>query len=86
MTGDGGVSRESSRPTLLAIDEAAAFVFALVAFAVSTLSSELAVAFGFLGLVVAWILILTRNPSSVRVLTGLGLSAAGLLLGIGPLL
>ena len=84
MRSDGGGSREGTQPALLTIDEAAAFLFALVAFAVGTLAGEIALPFGFLGLVVGWILILSRGASSLRVLAGFGLSAACLLLGIGP--
>lgn len=79
-----GEARERSQTVLLAIDEAMAFLLALIAFAAGTLAGEMALPFGFLGLVVGWILILTRHPSSLRVLSGLGLTAAGLVLAIGP--
>ena len=84
VSGDGGEPRERVQPALLAIDEAAAFLFAVVAFAAGTLAGEAVVPFGFLGLLVGWILILTRRATPVRVLAGVGLSAACLLMGIGP--
>ncbi len=84
MSSGGAKSREDVGSTLLAIDEAAAFLFALVSFAVGTLSGEIVLPFGFLALTVGWILILTRRATPVRVLAGLGLSAACLLMGIGP--
>ena len=86
MTIHSKPAREAApRPAvLLAIDEAAAFLLAMGAFAMSTLVGDIAAPFGFLGLGIGWFLILKRETTPIRVLTALALSAACLLLRIGP--